>query len=483
VSTPAQQLAAFAAGLRPEHLPPDVVRKAGLHALDTIGCGVAAHALDAAPFAIAAAREEAGLIGAGPAVPLLDVAGDDRLVGVAFGPATAIGIAGGLSAGAAALLNGTFCHALDFDDTHPDSVVHVSAAVVPAALAAAQQAGATGADLLCAFVAGNETSTRIGMAAGGRFHARGLHPTGVCGVFGATVAAARARGLDAESTTNALGIAGSFAGGLLEFLADGSKTKPLHAGWAAQSGVAAARLAEHGATGPATVLDGRRGFLATYLHGEEVDVAAQTVDLGERWETLAIAFKPYPACHYVHAPLDALARLVAEHGFGAGDVASVVAISDATGIGLVLDPLADKLVPRTPYDAKFSLPYCLGHLLVHGHVDVTSFTRDAIRDAAVLDVASRVTYERKDYAAAPDAFPGGVRVTLHDGRVLEAELRHQRGGAELPMSEGELLEKWDACTATALPEPARTALAALLRQPATAASLDALAALAAARAA
>ncbi|HLW96027.1 MAG TPA: MmgE/PrpD family protein, partial [Solirubrobacteraceae bacterium] len=298
------------------------------------------------------------------------------------------------------------------------------------------------ADLLCALVAGNEVSTRLGMAAGGRFHARGFHPTGVCGVFGATAAAARIRGLSAEQTTHALGIAGSMASGLLEFLADGAKTKPLHPGFAAQAALTAARLAAHGASGPRSVLDGERGFFAAYLHGEETSLAAQVADLGERFETPRIAYKPYPACHYVHASLDSLAALVEREGLVATDVASITAFTDATGLALVLEPAADKLRPRTVYDAKFSLPFCLASLLVHGSVDVTSFTDAAIADPAVLELATLVSGEQRAYALSPDAFPGGVRVRTRDGRTLEHELRHQRGGAEFPMSTHDIVEKY-----------------------------------------
>jgi 2-methylcitrate dehydratase PrpD len=427
VSTASQRIARFAAGLSLDGVPTDTIEAAKLHALDALGCGLAACALGEAQFAIDAAIE----LGVG-------------------GPGTAIGLPGGLPAGEAALLNGTLCHALDFDDTHPDSVVHVSAAVTPAAIAAAELAGAEGSELLCALIAGNEVSSRVGAAAGGRFHARGLHPTGVCGVFGATVAAARVRGLGAERTAHALGIAGSMSGGLLEFLADGAKTKPLHPGWAAHAALAAVRLAAHGASGPATVFEGSRGFFAAYLHGETAALEAQLADLGERWETPRIAYKPYAACHYAHAPIDALATLVAREDLRADDVESITAISDETGVGLVLAPLADKLRPRTPYDAKFSLPYCLGSLLVHGRVDLAAFSGEAIRDPRVLELAARVDFEQRDYAPAPDAFPGGVRVRMRDGRVLEAELRHQRGGAENPMGAGEVVDKFRANAAQAL---------------------------------
>lgn len=417
--TAAQRIAQFAADIKAEDLPEEVRHAASVHVLDTLGCGLAASGLDEADYVITGAAEGAGT-----------------------GPASGIGVAHGLPPAEAAFVNGVLCHALDFDDTHPDSVTHVSVAVTPAALAAGEAAGADGSTVLAALVAGNEVSTRVGAAAGGLFHARGLHPSGVCGVFGATAAAARARGLDAGTTAHALGIAGSMASGLLEFLADGADTKRLHPGWAAQAGITAARLAAHGATGPATVFEGKRGFYATYLAGVDVDLDAQLADLGEKWNTPAIAFKPYPACHYTHAPVDALAEILREHPLRPDEVKSIVAFTDETGVGLVLEPAADKVRPRTPYDAKFSLPYCLASLLVRGSVEVASFTAEAIADEAVLALTQRVSYEQHEYAPRPDAFGGGVRVETVDGRTFENELRYQRGGAENPMTEDEVREKY-----------------------------------------
>lgn len=458
MKTAVQRIADFVIDLRYEDLPDEVVTAAKLHALDALGCGLAAHALEEASFVVDAATEVA-----------------------TEGPAMAIGLPNGLPAADAALVNGTLCHALDYDDTHPDSVVHVSAGVTPAALAAAEVSGASGRDVVCALVIGNEISVRLGMAAGGRFHARGFHPTGVCGVFGATAAAARLRGLDAEQTAHALGIAGSMASGLLEFLADGAKTKPLHAGWAAHAGLTAARLAAHGATGPTTVLEGRRGFFGAYVHGDSADVEGQVADLGVRWTTPQIAYKPYPACHYVHAPLDALAQLIAEEGLSANEVYSMVAVSDETGAALVLHPPEDKRQPRTVYDAKFSLPYCLAALLVHGRVGVESFTPDAITDPVVLELAGRVTAEVKHYAPAPDAFPGAVRVVTHDGRTLEAELRYQRGGAENPMTTNDVVNKWRANAELALAQAAVGSLEAAVRHLEDQQDLSALSLLADAR--
>lgn len=419
MSTAAQRFAAFTSSLAIDDIPDEVLEAAKLHVLDTFGTGLAAHGLDVGDYARATVVQ--------PGVT---------------GPATVVGVDGGVPAADAALANGTIFHALDFDDTHSGAVAHVSVAVVPAALAVAETHGASGADLLTAIVAGNEVVIRLGLIAGAGFHARGFHPTAVCGVFGAAAAAAKLAGLTAEQTTNALGIAGSMASGLLEFLADGSATKRLHPGWAAHSGIMAARLAEHGATGPATVFEGRFGFYRAYLDQAEVDLEPQLADLGERWETPRIAFKPFPACHYIHASLDATRELIAEEAIAPADVDKIVAISTQAGVSLVLEPLERKLTPASEYEAKFSLPYSVASLLVHGKVDVATYTDAAIADRDVLALAAKVGYEVKEYDTFPRSFPGGIRITTRDGRTREAELRHQRGGPDNPMSAADVVEKF-----------------------------------------
>jgi 2-methylcitrate dehydratase PrpD len=421
MKTAAHTLAAFTSGLTRERIPPDVLDAAKLHLLDTLGCGLAAHALDVAPYAREVTRELA-----------------------AEGPATVIGLRDGAPAQDAAFANGTLCHALDFDDTHPPSVSHISAVVAPAALATGDTLGADGASLLTAIVAGNEVTMRVGMAASEAFHARGFHPTAVCGVFGATAAAARLRGLDEETTTQALGIAGSLASGVLEFLADGSSTKRLHPGFAARAGVLAAALAAHGATGPATVLEGRFGLYRTFLGRDDVDVDAAIADLGSVWETPRIAFKPYPACHYVHAALDATIAAVSDAGLGSEEIEEIVVVSPPAGVNLVLEPAEGKARPRSEYEAKFSLPFAVASYLRHGRVDVTSFTDAAIADEDVLALTPMVRYEVKEFETAGSAFPGGARVRATDGRVIERELLYQRGDPNNPMSDADVREKYRA---------------------------------------
>lgn len=418
MSTVAEQLADFTSSLSVDTLPAEVVDAAKLHALDTLGCGLAAFAVGVASGAREAVLEEG-----------------------ATGPATAIGVPDGVPSTDAAFYNAVTCHALDFDDTHTGSVAHVSVAVIPAALAAADAYGAGGADLLAAIVAGNEVVNRLGMAAGPLFHNVGFHPTAILGVFGATAATARLRGLDAATTRQALGIAGSLAAGVLEHLSDGSSTKRLHPGFAARSGVLASRLAAFGETGPSTVIEGRFGLYNAFLRRSDLDIDGQLADLGERWETPNIAYKPYPACHFLHAAVDATAEATSG-GVDVDDIEEIVAVAPADVVPIVLEPLAAKHAPRSEYDAKFSLPYSVAHQLVHGKVDVMTYVGDAIREPRVLELARRVRYETKDFPTFGEAFPGGVRVRLKDGSVLEAELPHQRGGAGNPLTAGEVRAKY-----------------------------------------
>jgi len=408
----AQALAEWSAGLAYADLPAEVAEAAKLHLLDAVGAGFAGLALDQLPAARAVA---------------LELGGEEE--------ASAFGLPRRVGTAAAALANGSIMHALDFDDTHEVALVHSSAVVAAAALAVGEALGASGEELIAAAVAGYEVSSRVGLASPGALHLKGFHPTSVCGVFAAAAIAAKLRGLDAEQTTNALGIAGSQASGLMEFLADGSQTKPLHAGWAAHAGIVAAALAAHGATGPATVLEGRFGLLASHLG--EFDSSGLAGELGERWETTAIAFKPYPTCHCTHAVLDA----VAATGIGPEGVEEIVAVVPGeVAVGLVLEPSERKARPRTPYDAKFSLPYCIGVLLTRGEVGVESFTADALDDEAALAIAAKVSYEVSEFEGGND-LSGGVRARV-GGQTHEASVLRPRGGPANPIAPAELRAKF-----------------------------------------
>jgi 2-methylcitrate dehydratase PrpD len=424
-----QDLARFAAVLDVNDAPAPVRDAVGLHLLDVLGCGLAAVGTDAAPYA----RELGSAAEAGSAC--------------------ALGVAGPIAPATAALVNGIACHALDFDDTHPGSIAHVSAVVAPAALAAAQAAGADGAGLATALLVGSEVTCRVGRPAGDAFHLRGFHPTAICGVFGATAAVARLVGLDERAITHALGIAGSMAGGLMAFLSDGSDTKRVHAGWMAHAAHHAVALARHGATGPAAVLEGHNGLYEAFIDRRDVDPRALTADLGSAWETLDIAFKPYPACHFVHAPLDALAELCDEHDLEVQQIERITVLSPPAGIELVADPLERKRRPATPYESKFSAPFAIAAWLHVGAVDATTFAGPLLEDADVLALAQKVDYEPFEYDTFPASLPGGVRVVLRSGVVLERHLRHQRGGAQNPVGAQDVRAKYRRNARTALDEP------------------------------
>ncbi|HBH03652.1 MAG TPA: hypothetical protein DDZ42_17315 [Candidatus Rokubacteria bacterium] len=442
----ARELARFAADLAFERIPPEVVASVRLRALDILGIALAASTGETAPALRGAL--EGWTAGQG-------------------GPCTVVGTKLGAPAPLAALANGALAHGLDFDDTHAASITHASAVVLPTVLALGEASGVDGRRVVTAAVAGLEAITRLGMAAPGAFHARGWHATAVCGAFAATLAAGRLEGLDADRLAAALGVAGSLASGVLEFLEDGSWVKRLHPGWAAHSGIVAAGLARGGFTGPATILDGRFGFYRTFL-GVEPDPAPFRT-LGTEWETLRIGFKPYPCCHYNHAYLDCALALRHAHGLTPEAIAAVECRVPAGEVPIVCEPREAKLRPRTPYDAQFSLAYSVAAALVDGRVGLDTYAPARIADERVLALAARVTHAVDPDSRFPDGFPGWVRVRLRDGRVLEAREPDGRGGARRPIEPQAVVAKFRDNAARALPPPA------VARVEAAAQALDALA--------
>ena len=426
VTTPiASSLAAFTAR---SPSPPNELRAAATrHIVDVLGCGLAAAGLGAGGEAAAVAQADGGRAAA-------SVIGSEQLV----------------PAAAAAFANGTRSHALDFDDTHEAGICHVSTVVAPAAIAVAEAEGCIGKEVLDAYLLGSEVALRIAVAAAPGLYTRGFHPTSVCGAFGAAAAASRLLGLSSELTTQALGIVGSFASGLLEYLADGSGTKPLHAGWAAQAGVKAAALASAGVTGPASVIEGRFGLLRSHVDTHP-DLRAVTEGLGERWEILEVSIKPYPACHFVHAVTWAVAQLAEQHRLDADDVIEVEARIPAEGVPIVFEPVDVKRSPATPHAAKFSAPFTIAHQLVHGEVSLSSFSESRISAPEVLAVASRIQGGAWQSGAPPSRFAGAVSVhTRRDTFTLEVP--HTPGSPGNPMSNASVMDKFRSNARRALPQ-------------------------------
>ena len=403
MTTIAEELAEWALGVRPEQVPEAVRRAAARYLLDALGNAVAGARAGAA---VAAVRTAEAM---GP------------------GDALVIGSRTRVSRSAAALANGVLIHALDFDDTHAGGLVHASAPVVPVVLA--EGGAVSGEEALTALAVGLEVICRLGAAAPHGFHAVGLHATAACGVFASALTASRLRGLTVDETVNALGIAGSRAGGLLEFLNTGSSTKQLHPGFAACDGIMAAALAAAGATGPATVFEGEYGLYRA-LARREADRPAILDGLGDRWEATRIGVKPYPACQLMHAQLDAAHQARAELGSleEIRDLAEVVVEAHPNAASIVCTP--GKETPRSAYDAKFSLPWSVAAMLLDGSVTVATY--DRIDRPEVLALATRVRTEVVDFGGAAADQPGRIHIRTAQGREVSAEIPRSGGGPDDP---------------------------------------------------
>jgi len=427
MATLAEQLAEFAAGVRYELLPDEVVRTLKARCLDTLGVSLAARGVDAA-LAVGDVVRRWG----GPAEATSLMTGDP------------------LPSSHAALINGTLAHALDFDDTHLPSVVHPSATLVPTALAEAQAARADGREFLAALAAGYETSVRLSMAqfdtdlGNSVFFEHGLHATASIGAIASAVVAAKLRGLGPEGITNAMAISCSMAAGLAEANRTGGTVKRAHCGWAAHCAVSAAMLAEAGLTGPATCLEGRFGFFQAFCgerwHPEEV-----IAGLGTRWLAPSIAFKPYPCNHFTHAVADAALALRAG-GLTPEQVGTVTIGTAEASWRTIGDPIAEKRRPQTPYHAKFSAPFVFAAALVGGgglglsHED---FAPETLREPTRVAIAERcsVVVDAECDSIFPYHFPAVVEVRTRDGQVHTQRVMTNLGTAERPLSEDDLAVK------------------------------------------
>lgn len=363
-----RQLAEFAVNLRYEDLPADVIDRTKHLILDTAGIMVRARNDAESTPPMVRAIEVLGLAGGECAVP-----GDSKT----YAPS------------AAALLNGTLAHSLDFDDTHAEASLHSSAPIVPAALAAAEMMNASGKDLIAACVAGYEIQIRLSLALGPSEHYdRGYHPTATCGIFGAVAAAGKLLGMDAEQIESAFGIALSQSAGSMQFLADGAWTKRSHVGQAAQNGLMCAVLAKEGFQGPKQAFEGQWGFLHAYAPNAD---ASKAVDgLGEYWQTMRLAVKPFPSCRYTHAALDAIKKIMEDEGVTADEVESVEVGLPITGMKIVSFPEEAKQNPKSVVDGQFSMAFCAAVVLREGTL-LWDHYASHLSDSETLALTKKVT--------------------------------------------------------------------------------------------
>ena len=356
------------------------------------------------------------------------------------GVCTAIGHRRLLTAAGAAFVNGTAAHGEDFDDTFEGGPVHAGAVVVPAVLAACERHNPDGRMALIGIAIGTEVLCRLSLVVPKAVHRAGFHPTAIFGAMGAAAGVGAALGLQAGEIVDALGIAGSMAGGIIEYLAEGAWTKRLHAGWAAQAGLRAALLGGSRFVGPRTVFEGSHGLFYAFARSSAGDFAAVTENFGAQWVTATLAFKPYPCGTMTHPYIDCARRL--GRRVRAEDVVEMVCDVGEGTVHRLWEPLADKQRPTNGYAGKFSTPYCIASGFVRGNVGLSDFSDDAVRDPAVLALAAKVRYRIDPQNPYPKNFTGHIRATLRDGSVVEEHQPHMRGGAHEPLSRADIEAKF-----------------------------------------
>lgn len=427
--TAAQRLGDFSADLTWEHLPGDVRTRAAELTLDLLGVAIRG----------SAERSTAPV---------------RALVGgyVNSGGSSGIGVVSRLVPAAAALLNGTAAHSIELDDVTRESSLHPGVAVIPAALAVAEHRDVGGRPFLEAVVAGYEVVIRVGNALNpASTYARGFHPTGIAGSFGAAVAAARLMGLDGSGIASAIGIAGTMASGSMEYLSDGSWTKRLNAGWAAHIGITAAELACAGFTGPATALEGRLGALHAYTDAPRT--ALLTEGLGDGYQISRVAIKPYACCRYNHGLIDGALRIRAEHDIDPSAIQRIRLGVLVAGALLVADPIEQKRSPRNPVDAQFSAPFATAVAFVHGAAGAPQYVQEVVDDPrirALMAITDCYTSPQLD-AVYPEQWPAEVEIEMADGRVHTAHVAHALGEPENPLSGEALARKFRELVGDRLP--------------------------------
>ncbi len=447
------ELAIWASGLSFEDLPDDVIEATKLRVMDVIGLSLAG-----AETPFGKSTRAAALALSPP------------------GPCRIFGTGDRVAVTTAAFANGAFSQALEFDDTHNESIVHMSSPAVAAALALAEIGPVSGRDLITAVALGNEISCRVGSVAAGQFHKRGFHPTGLFATFGVTYLAAKLLGMDARQMAQAAGICGSFASGLLQCWVDGTQTKFLHPGWAAQSAITAAMLAREGTTGPGEVFEGRFGLFASHLQesflqettGRLADYGRINHDLGTHWESRNSSFKPFPAAHVLHPYISAILRLRANHEIRIADVESIECPVTQFIVGIVCEPTDEKFAPASDSHGRVSLQYSLAEALALGSLGKNAYRVESLRNPEILALARRVRYYVDAAYPGPGRFKGEVTIRLKDGRTFHEIEEYNRGSAENPMTYEEIRAKFDENGGGFLSAARREKLAGLIR------NLDAL---------
>lgn len=369
-------------------------------------------------------------------------------------PCTIIGTSARSSLERAALANGTASHSIELDDTHQAGSIHLGVVMFSVAIALSEiHPESDVKQFIAAVVAGYEVAARLAMALQPKLHYEfGFHPTATCGVFGAAVTAARILGLSEEQMLWSVGIAGSMAAGSLEFLSDGSWTKRLHPGLAAQNGILAAKLAAEGFRGPASILEGRDGFLSAYSRDAKFHLVNQ--DLGTTYEILRTSTKPHACCRYMQASIDGLTELAITNDLHPEQISRVeIAVLEA-GWPLVCEPRRRKYSPSTIVDAQFSMPFAAALALTYRQAGLDQFTDDNLKSAQLQSIMSKVVMvkDQRIEKNFPAEWATRVKVRLINGDEFEKVVRFPKGDPENPLSWQELTTKFQSLARHVFPQ-------------------------------
>ena len=424
-----RKLADFYANLDYEALSPEVVDRAKYFCLDYLSVAIRG---SITPSSAAMQRVVQGLSHHGDSV----IMGTPMLASPEY----------------AALANGTAAHSLEMDDVSNDASLHPGVAAFPAIFASGDLERVSGRAAITATVAGFDLMVRLGRALDPRKHyARGFHPTGTCGTFGAAVIASRLLGLDANQTAWAMGIAGSQAAGSLEFLADGTWTKRMHPGWAAHSGIVAALLARQNFLAPTTILEGRDGFLHGY--SDDADAGKALEGLGESFYITKTSIKPHATCRYNQGPIDCILEIVRDNDLKSEDVEAVTVGVLNAGFNVVASPEDQKRNPKNVVDAQFSMPFSAAVALTYGRASLDEYTDETISRPEIKDLMSRVSCVRDPELEAnyPSRWPAWAEVQTKAGQKLRASIEYPKGDPENALSWQELKDKFRNLTKPVLP--------------------------------
>jgi len=419
-----EKFAEFCHKLTYEDLPPEVIKRTKLLILDTVGIIIRArHDAESTSSLVSAINKLEMSNGS------CQVFSDEK----------------NYSPSAAALLNGTLAHSLDFDDTHAEASLHSSAPILAAALAAAEMNQSSGQELIAACVVGYEVQIRLGLAGGSSTHyKKGFHPSATCGVFGAAAAAGYLIGLDKDQYISAFGIALSQSAGSMQFLTDGAWTKRSHVGQAAQNGLSCAIMAGEGFKGPSQAFEGQWGYFHSYASGGNMDKAVD--GLGKKFETLNLGVKPYPSCRYSHAAIDGIIELKKELGFSADDLDDVDIGLSETALNIIGYPLRDKQNPKSVVDGQFSMPFCAAVAVQSGGLKWDDYKNHlSNKDTLSLCNKIRVNPDMDAEECCPEYMSAKVKIVVK-GKKHEKFIKIPKGEPENFMDDSEFISKFRSLT-------------------------------------